>query len=106
MNKKILWLIILTPMFTLLSSCSDDDGPNHEIHYIDMDCVIVEKLPVVPIGRSSSKGFLIRSIKDTTLYSEYISLNNYYMDDSIYYNHEVGDTLHFDYILKKRFFSK
>ena len=50
--------------------------------------------------------FLIRSVKDTTLYSEFIGIDDYVMPDSVYYNHEVGDTLHFDYILKNRFFKK
>jgi len=71
-----------------------------------MNCVITEKLPIVPIGKRGSKAFLIRSVKDTTLYTEYTSIDSYYMEDSFYYNHEVGDTLHFDYIAKYGFFKK
>ncbi len=72
-----------------------------------MNCVIVEKIPSVEsVGRRTSKAFLIRGLEDTTLYSEYIDLYRYTMSDSMYYNHEVGDTLHFDFIRKERFFNK
>jgi hypothetical protein len=40
------------------------------------------------------------------LYQEYIDLYRYEMPDSVYYSNEVGDTLHFDYIKKSRFFKK
>lgn len=116
MDKRIIttiWLgvvrltVAILVSLTLLTSCSSDEsGPDPKIHYIDMDCTIVEKIPVVGIMNRQSKAFLIRSVKDTTLYSEFIGIDDYVMPDSVYYNHEVGDTLHFDYILKNRFFKK
>jgi hypothetical protein len=89
-----------------MSSCGNEVKPDPKVHYIDMDCVIVEKIPTAGTGRRTSKAFLIRGVKDTTLYNEYIDLYRYTMSDSVYYLHEVGDTLHFDYIRKSRFFGK
>ena len=102
--KKIIALIGLV---TIITSCKSEFKPDPNIHYINMDCVIVEKIPVVgSTGKYTSKAFLIRGVKDTTLYQEYIGLRQYIMTDSMYYNHKVGDTLHFDYIRKNRFFKK
>lgn len=94
-------------IMAIFASCKNEVNPNPNIHYINMDCIIVEKIPSVgSFGKHTSKAFLIRSAKDTTLYSEYISLRQYIMPDSVYYKNEVGDTLHFDYIRKNRFFKK
>lgn len=101
--KKIFNVIVIG---LCLVSCGETPHADSEVHYINMNCVIVEKIPIVPKGRHGSKAFLIRSVKDTNMYCEYIDLNYNYMPDSIYYNHEVGDTLHFDYICKSRFFYK
>lgn len=115
MDKRIIstiWLgvirltVAILVSLTLLTSCDDEAGPDPKIHYINMDCTIVEKIPVVGVMNRQSKAFLIRSVSDTTLYSEFIDIDSYVMPDSVYYNHGVGDTLHFDYILKSRFFKK
>lgn len=107
-SNPILFLIALAiGIVAFFASCENKVQPNPSIHYINMDCIIVEKIPSVEsTGRRSSKAFLIRGAKDTTLYSEYISLYQYIMPDSVYYKHEVGDTLHFDFIRKSRFFKK
>jgi hypothetical protein len=106
-SDTILFLIALSiGIIALFASCENEVKPNPNIHYINMDCIIVEKISSVGSGRLTSKAFLIRGVKDTTLYSEYVSLRQYVMQDSVYYKHEVGDTLHFDYIKKSRFFKK
>ena len=105
-SDPILFLIALSiGIIAIFASCEGRSKPDSNIHYINMDCVIVEKIPSVESGRHS-KAFLIRSVKDTTLYSEYLDLYRYTMPDSVYYSNEVGDTLHFDYIRKNRFFKK
>jgi hypothetical protein len=45
------------------------------------------------------KRWLLQSLSDTTLYCEWNRMN-----DSTYFSAEVGDTVHFDYIRKDRFF--
>jgi hypothetical protein len=106
-SDLILFLIALSiGIIAIFASCEGRSKPDSNIHYINMDCVIVEKISSVESGRHTSKAFLIRSVKDTTLYSEYLDLYRYTMPDSVYYSNEVGDTLHFDYIRKNRFFKK
>lgn len=108
-SDTILFFITLAicVLAIFVTSCDSDTKPNPNVHYINMDCIIVEKIPSVgSASRHTSKAFLIRGVKDTTLCSEYIGLYQYIMPDSVYYKHEVGDTLHFDFILKNRFFKK
>ena len=107
-SDTILFLIALSiGIIAIFASCEDRSKPDSNIHYINMDCVIVEKIPSVgSFGKRTSKAFLIRGLKDTTLYSEYVDLYRYDMSDSLYYSSKVGDTLHFDYIRKNRFFKK
>jgi hypothetical protein len=106
-SDPILFLIALTVgVFAIFASCDGKSKPDPDIHYINIDCIIVEKISSVGSGRLTSKAFLIRGTKDTTLYSEYVDLYRYTMTDSLYYSSKVGDTLHFDYIRKNRFFKK
>ena len=105
-NPILFFIAIMIVVITIFASCNGKVKPDSNIHYINMDCIIVEKISSVESGRHTSKAFLIRSVKDTTLYSEYVDLYRYTMPDSVYYSNEVGDTLHFDYIRKNRFFKK
>ena len=107
-SDSFLFLIALSiGIIAIFASCEGRSKPDSNIHYINMDCVIVEKIPTVgSFGKRTSKAFLIRGLKDTTLYSEYVDLYRYTMSDSLYYSSKVGDTLHFDYIRKNRFFKK
>lgn len=102
---SLIWLISLL----LITSCGETDecAPKDQTQfYIDVDCIIVEKIPIIPVLNHTSKAFLIRMISDTTKYSEFTNVVNDYMEDEYYYNHEVGDTLHFDYVRRERFFIK
>ncbi len=106
-DSILFFITLMIGVITIFASCESKVKPNPNNHYINMNCVIVEKIPSVEsVGRRTSKAFLIRGLEDTTLYSEYIDLYRYTMSDSMYYNHEVGDTLHFDFIRKERFFNK
>ena len=107
-SDPILFIIALSiGIIAIFASCEGRSKPDSNIHYINMDCVIVEKIPSVgSFGKRTSKAFLIRGLEDTTLYSEYVDLYRYTMSDSLYYSSKVGDTLHFDYIRKNRFFKK
>ena len=107
-SDSFLFLIALSiGIIAIFASCEGRSKLDSNIHYINMDCVIVEKIPSVgSFSKRTSKAFLIRGLEDTTLYSEYVDLYRYTMTDSLYYSSEVGDTLHFDYIKKSRFFKK
>jgi hypothetical protein len=76
--------------------------PDPKVHYIDLDMMIVEKIR----ANDGVRMFLLKGVKDTTLYMEYSDIHRYVMTDSVYYNHKVGDWLHFDYIRKNRCFHK
>jgi hypothetical protein len=101
--------LIILMICLLVNGCSSKKpGPDPRIHYINLDMVIVEKAGYVNSGgkyTSLGKYFLLRGVKDTTFYWEYHGFNNNSLTDSMYYNHKVGDWLHFDYVLKSyRFF--
>lgn len=100
-----IWMLCAT-------GCSYDGPPKKDdARYLhDLDMIIVEKAGFVNTsGKCTSLGkyFLLKGVKDTTLYWEYHGLNGG-LSDSMYYNHKVGDWLHFDYVLNSsyRFFHK
>ena len=75
--------------------------PDTSVYYIDVDFTIVEK----GFGKEGKKYFLIKGVKDTTLYSVYYGISHSAnISDASYYNKYIGDVLHFDYIKKNRFF--
>lgn len=96
-----------------MSSCSENNGPDPTIHYINDDCIIVDKGGYSERnGKYNNYGkyMLIRRIRDTTEYTEltgynWRSLADYY-GSSLYYSKNVGDTLHFEYIGIHRFWKK
>ena len=78
---------------------------NTQKMYWDEYCVIKFKDP--------SYGFIIQRLSDTTYYAKFLGDENYLSKDfrelsenwdSFYFSKKVGDTLHFDYIKKSRFF--
>ena len=95
----------------LLIGCGSDKGPpakDDPRYYQNLDMIIIEKAGYVnSSGKYTSLGkyFLLKGVQDTTLYWEYHGLYNN-LSDSVYYNHKVGDWLHFDYVFKSRFFHK
>jgi hypothetical protein len=77
-----------------------------------------EKLIIVKSNATESqqpidiKIWLVQRAKDTTEYAELKSLrsggryddNNFYISNALWYKKKIGDTLYFDYILRRRFF--
>ena len=106
--------IILIFSIIFLYSCSDFK-PSPKYHYIN------EKAIVAGLGSNdditqdkfhnpiSVKTALIRLVKDTTKYIELSDRHSSYgiltIDNEWYYNHRIGDTVYFKYILKDRFFT-
>jgi len=102
MRVLLLLLLIVT-----LGSCDHDVKP--ERSYLDVDCVIAEKGGQMTHGKNPvySKSLLLKLLKDTTKYTEWeqTGWGTLYLSDSIFYTHDVGDTLHFDRIAKDRFWT-
>lgn len=101
--KNILFLALI------LISCGDKLTPNKKFHYIDIDCQIVSFSQETNVrGKRAyiDKVVLIRNMSDTTLYAELSQDDEHFrFSDSQYYSWKIGDTLHFDWIRKERFFS-
>lgn len=55
------------------------------------------------------KVWLIQRVSDTTQFAEISSYNDntkaFHVTKELWYTKDIGDTLYFDYILKKRFFT-
>lgn len=47
---------------------------------------------------------LIQDVIDTTMFMELSGCNSHMISTEWYYNHEIGDSVHFDYIRKNRYF--
>ena len=106
MKKVIIFLLSATAAF--LTSCHTKTAPDPNIHYVDVKCVILEKSVATIGGRYSheSKYFLLNMVRDTSLFTEWHGRSDYSVCDSVYYSRKIGDTVHFDYILKRRFWHK
>lgn len=90
----------LIGLMLLLLCCKSE--PLEELYYnTNYKIVSIQGAENWRDGRFSgtSKCWLIQSTTDTTLHTEYNAIT-----DSMFYNHKVGDIIHFDYIRKDRFF--
>jgi len=106
-NKKyFLLLLLLLLLFSFSNECETKKN-NTDKYYYNIDCIIIDKyLVTLKNGRSDSfsKGFLLKTkINGVTFYREFFSINKSYMTDEYYYNHDIGDTLHFDKTSKDLF---
>lgn len=88
---------------------------NPAIHYVNVDCKIVQfgsesKLSDDKFHRPElCKSVLFQMQGDTTMYWEYNTCSDHDADDinintAWFYNHRVGDVIHFEYLAKTRFF--
>ena len=100
--KKITLLMMLAVVMT---SCWKDEPykPDPAIHYINVDCKIVEFGQQSDHAKFSYKMVLVRLLSDTTMVME-LSQDGIGFTDGQYYNWQKGDTVHFDYVLKRHFF--
>jgi hypothetical protein len=86
-------------------SCSDDDveqQPREETSYINENCILIQKRAY----NSNEYTFLMQSTSEPDKYFLWcdgdISGND--ITTKMFYSYESGDTLHWDFIKKKRFF--
>ena len=98
--KKL--ILVLLPIILYIVACSCDSGnknnKNDRLYYdMTMKIVSIQKYN----SESSYPGeWLLQYVHDTTSYCRWLVKS-----DSIFYNHQVGDIVKFDYILKSRFFT-
>jgi len=107
------WFIIL---LLVCASCAKSDTERSLLFYYDIDCVIVSM-------NGDSQGITQNKFRKPERCQEYLlyypekdvytqlsscdryNMSNIHIDsDEFYYNHDVGDKVYFDYILKERFF--
>jgi len=96
-RMKFLRLFLVALMLTSCQERHDD-----ELFY-NLKCKVVSIQEPTNWRSGKFSGtermWLMQSLSDTTLYAKWNSMN-----DSTYYSTIVGDTVHFDYIRKDRFF--
>lgn len=111
--KKLLFLTLSGLFFT---SCGQEVKPDPEVHYINVNAKIIDMGSEDGITDDKHhdainvKTVLIQLVKNPTQHAELVSSNystprRWEVETEWYYNHKVGDIIHFDYILKSRFFT-
>lgn len=104
MWKDKYFIIYMTALIVIIgcivNSCTQK-LPDHVYHNMFLKVVSVQEPTHWRHGKyhGVDKRWLLQDLKDTTLYCEWA-----YMKDSTYFSTLVGDTVHFDYIRKDRFF--
>ena len=112
MNIKTLYNIItFIFLFIILQGCSNK--PSTDLHYINI------KLRIVAINYETSLSqdkfhrlqgcniILFETLDEPKLYMQINTCEFHqqiHIDTEWLYNHKIGDTVHFDYLLKTRFF--
>ena len=112
---KLLLLLFMLVVFAMLS-CTTTDSKHQQIkknktYFLDEDFVII-KASETPSenGLELVRMWVIQRVKNAGDSIEVAEIGNkesssyFYITKELWYNKEVGSTLHFDYILKKRFF--
>lgn len=109
MKKRVLAHSLLLALLVIAGACNHTKN-NPDLYY-DLTGVIVamndddQELTKDKFHRPVlCANVLIRQTKDTMLFVELSTCKDNLIDKAWYYNHDVGDTVHFDFINKKRFF--
>lgn len=108
--KKIILLSFIASL--LMVSCRP--SPTEKTHYLNCKVVIVSNNESYAERQNKyrqpyqAKSWLVKLVSDTNMCREFHSedSNNWdwHISNEQWYNHKVGDTLFFDYLLKSRFF--
>lgn len=102
MKKTYLYISIL--LFSFVASCTCDTASMTETHFINDTCIITGKVR----GYKGDLILVVKRLKDTTdvgFIKQYNLRTNVPFERLFIFAH-LGDTLHFDYINKNRFFKK
>jgi hypothetical protein len=110
---RILIGIIIALFLSVVGSVLFSRAENKENRYLNYKVIIIEKGGYSERnGKFSENGkyFLVRSISDTTLFTELAGYNfeplGAQNGSPLYWSKQPGDTLKFDYIRKDRFWRK
>ena len=105
--KDISILILVSISIAFLQSCGDSEEkpfePQEETHYIDANFIIIEKGDEY-YNSGFEHYFIIKKI-NKPFYFKYTYRTLKEIKDKKFYSHALGDTLHFDYIQKKKFWN-
>lgn len=108
MEKLKLFTVIT--LASLLARCSTEEfKPDDKVHYVNLNCKIVEKGIFTgnrtKHGLAAVKIILLQNTQDTTMYMEWNDNDSKIpLKREFFYNCTEGDKVHFQYILKSRFF--
>ena len=105
--KKILLLSVALLTF----ACSCEVMPDPDVHFVDEDFILIHKKEKEMVVDGDTKNVRFWKIQRVKTVNDSIFIAD--IDDSgcgcgiitdeVWYNREVGDVLHFDYIRKERF---
>jgi len=119
--------IIIVGMLVLLTSCLTQEEKlenDKKIYFLDENFILVNKyernsnynngIPITirtwVIMRDINTVDSVEIAEINTIiesdYHHFIDSYNFIITDSLWYLHNIGDKIHFDYILKKRFYKK
>jgi hypothetical protein len=108
--KRIAIFTYLISTLTLLScSCGEVERTEDEF-YLDTDFVLVQKTEK-PSENDPYIEFIIRTQEEPYMYRTLSNgngncCNGFNIDRDMFHKYEVGDKLHFDYLVKSEFFTK
>ena len=97
MKKIGLFKGLMVTLLIVLSGCGSPDTTDTDTYYVEVDVELVEKSKC-----GDTKTMLIRLEDKDFMYREIT--NNDLVDDEMYYSYEVGDIMHFEYLVKDAFF--
>ncbi len=119
--KTIIKLILLVSIFTITSctTAEEQEAKRKELYFLNEDFILVEKQE--EMASSDGTPFKIRTWKlhrvkdsyDSVYIGEIISkvresndcgCSDFYITNELWYDKNVGDILHFDFIRKNRFY--
>jgi len=112
-DKIVQWGIASIVLTLIVSAFVTSYNKNKDSQYFNYKVVLVEKGGYSERdGKFSNNGkyFLVRSVADTTLYTELTGYNYNSLAENngsaLYWSKQPGDTLFFKYIRKDRFWRK
>jgi len=121
----ILLILIIPCVLLIIDGCASEKTKSNSIYYLDEDFILVQKKEDVEVSTNVEgvsykvRTWIIHRV-NSPIDSVYVGeINcvvfdnrvnsgckgcNFYITDELWYNKDVGDVLHFDYIRKNRFY--
>lgn len=118
MRKIILFLVMSSFLFSCCMTEEEMQAEREQLYYLDEDFILVDKKEIIDPNTDASAPVKLRvwvihrlnSPSDFVYMAEISSKTNcnscgsdFKITDELWYNKNIGDILHFDYIRKDRF---